>query len=160
MPLPFDLAMSTLITLSHFVPHKQLRLVVWLFQWEHCCPSLSTWQYSSCLCTPPPTGQVTVFARSWSEGRRSWSRAPYLPLHCCPLRTIRPPPPTVFTELHWGELCWGASGTCAHVAGSFSISEWLVLLPSVATVSTCRLWTVNLEMIPFQILEERGAGWE
>ena len=72
LPLPFDLAMSTLITLSHFVPHEQPRLVVWLFWWEHCCPSLLTWRYSSCLCTPPPTGQVTIFARSRSEGRRSW----------------------------------------------------------------------------------------
>jgi hypothetical protein len=27
----------------------------------------------------------------------------------------------------------------------------------VATVSTRRLWTVNLEMATFQILEERGA---
>ena len=31
-------------TLSHFVPHKQPRLTVWLFRWEHCCPSLSTWR--------------------------------------------------------------------------------------------------------------------
>src|SRR6201996_3019934 len=129
LPLPFDLAMSTLVTLSHFVPHVQPRLVVWLFRWEHCCPSLSTWRYSSCLCTPPPTGQATVFTRSRSEGR-SWSRAPYLPLRRRPLRTIRPPPPTVFTELQWGELRRGASGTCARVAGSFSISEWSVLLPS------------------------------
>ena len=44
LPLPFDLAMSTLVTLSHFVPHVQPRLVVWLFRWEHCCPSLSTWR--------------------------------------------------------------------------------------------------------------------
>ena len=157
MPLPFDLAMSTLVTLSHFVPHVQPRLVVWLFRWEHCCPSLSTWRYSSCLCTPPPTGQATVFARSRSEGR-SWSRAPYLPLRCRPLRTIRPPPPTVFTELQWGELRRGASGTCARVAGSFSISEWSVLLPSVATVSTRRLWTVNLEMATFQIRGTRGRA--
>src|ERR1700761_1860768 len=46
LPLPFDLAMSTLVPLSHFVPHEQPRLVAWLFRWEHCCPSLSTWRYS------------------------------------------------------------------------------------------------------------------
>src|ERR1700761_6773615 len=149
LPLPFDLAMSTLVTLSHFVPHIQSRLVVWLFRWEHCCPSLSTWQYSSCLCMPPPTGQVTIFARSQSEGRRSWGHAPYLPLRCCPLRTIRPPPPTISMELQWGELHRGAFGTCALVAGLFSISEWSVLLPSVATVSTHHLWMVNLKMATF-----------
>jgi len=31
-------------TLSHFVPHEQPRLAVWLTRWEHCCPSLSTWR--------------------------------------------------------------------------------------------------------------------
>ena len=100
-----------------------------LFRWDHCCPSLSTWRCSHRLCMLPLTGQVTVFARSRSEGRRSWSRAPYL-LRCRPLRTIRPPPPTVSAELQWGELRRGAFGTCARVAGSFSISEWSVLLSS------------------------------
>ena len=53
-----------------------------------------------------------------------------LPLRCRPLRTIRPPSPTVSAELQWGELRRGAFGTCARFAGSFSISEWSVLLPS------------------------------
>ena len=42
---------------------------------------------------------------------------------------MRPPPPTVSTELQWGERRRVAFGTCARVAGSFSISEWSVLLP-------------------------------
>jgi hypothetical protein len=164
LPLPFDLAMSTLVTLSHFVPHVQPRLVVWLFWWEHCCPSLSTWRcrlrHTIPLCpfTPPLAGQDTVFARSRSKGRRPWSYTPDLPLRRRPLRTIRPPPPTVFTELQWGERHRGAFGTCARVAGSFSISVWSVLLPSVATVSTRRLWTVNLEMATFQIRGTRGRA--
>jgi hypothetical protein len=33
-------------------------------------------------------------------------------------------------ELQWGERRQGAFVTCARVAGSFSISVWLVLLPS------------------------------
>jgi hypothetical protein len=115
---------------------------------------LSIYKYSNSFL------KITTQTRSTSETRRSWSYALDLPLRCRPLRTIRPPPPTVSTELQWGELRRGAFGTCARVAGSFSISEWSVLLPSVATVSTRRLWAVNLEMATFQISEERGAGWE
>jgi hypothetical protein len=74
--------------------------------------------------------QIITQTRSTSETWRSWSYTPYLPLRCRPLRTIRPPPPTVSTELQWGERRWGAFGTHARVAGSFSISVWLVLLPS------------------------------
>jgi hypothetical protein len=74
--------------------------------------------------------QITTQTRSMSETWRSWSYTPYLPLCCRPLRTIRPPPPTVSTELQWGERRRAAFGTYAHVAGSFSISVWSVLLPS------------------------------
>ena len=101
---PFRLGDFHTVTLSHFVPHEQPWRIVWLSRWEHCCPSLSTWRYSLRLCTPLLTGQVTVFARSRSEGRRFWSCAPFLPLRCRPLRTMRPSSPTVCTELQWGEL--------------------------------------------------------
>ena len=74
---------------------------------------------------------ITTQTRSTSETQRSESYALDLPLCRCLLRTIRPPSPTISVELQWGELHWGgAFGTCTHVAGSFSISEWLVLLPS------------------------------
>jgi hypothetical protein len=109
-------------TLSHFVPHEQPRLVVWLFRWEHRFPSLSTWRYSPCLCTLPLAGKLTVFAKPRSEGRRSWSRAPYLPLRCRPLRTMRPPPPTVSTELQWDERSQGAFGTTYALLGRFHLS--------------------------------------
>src|ERR1700761_4095146 len=165
LPLPFDLAMSTLVTLSHFVPHVQPRLVVWLFRWEHCCPSLLTWRcrlrHTIPLCpfTPPLAGQDTVFARSRSKGRRPWSYTPDLPLRCRPLRTIRPPPPTVFTELQWGERHRGAFGTCARVAGSFSISEWSVLLPSgqLLVLAVCGR---SISKWQHFRSEERGAGRE
>ena len=57
------------------------------------------------LCTPALTSQVTVLAGLPSEGQRFLSGALYFPLHRRLLRTIRPPPPAVATELQWGELC-------------------------------------------------------
>ena len=84
---------------------------------------LSIYKYSNSFL------KITTETRSTSETRRSWSCALYL-LRCRSLRTMRPPSPTVSTELQWGELRRVAFGTCARVAGSFSISEWSVLLPS------------------------------
>ena len=81
-----------------------------------------------------------------------------LPFRCHPLRTIRPPSPTVSTELQWGELHQGAFVTCARVAGSFSISEWLVLLPSgqLLVLAICG-WSI-LKWQHFRYQRNMGQG--
>src|ERR1700761_3050095 len=80
-----------------------------------------------------------------------------------PLRTIRPPPPTAFAELQWGEPRSEAFGTVTR-------RRWVVFesqsgrscCPLRATVSTRRLWAVNPNLAPVCQVgeEERGAGRE
>jgi hypothetical protein len=63
-------------------------------------------------------------------------------------------------ELQWGERCRGAFGTYTRIAGSFSISVWPVLLPSVGNCQYLPSVVVNPDLAQFRISEERGAGWE
>src|ERR1700761_6278042 len=112
--------------------------------------------------TTTQSSQVITKTRSSSEGRRFMSGALCLPLHRRPLRTMRPPPPAVATELQWGELCQEPlAPTHALLGRNAQLGQ--SCCPLRATVNTCRLWAVNPNLAPLRMsvgAEERGAGQE
>jgi hypothetical protein len=146
----------------HAAPHEKPRLVVWWFQWVRSLPppinsdlfrylhTILIWAASTCslvaldgsVCCPHFLFALDVPPNWPTDDYCFWTPCTFLacPLHSCPLRTMRPPPPTVPTELQWGELCMEPFGTCTHC--------WVILesqcgrscSPLCATVSTCCLW--------------------
>jgi hypothetical protein len=82
----------------------------------------------------------TLALHSSSTGWRPWNNAPVLLLHCHPLRTIRPSPPTTFAELQWGEPHSEAFGTGTWHHWVIFQSQWgWSCCPFQATISTHHL---------------------
>src|ERR1700761_5301958 len=97
--------------------------------------------------TTTQSSLVITKTRSLSEGRRFLSSALCLPLCCCPLRTMRPPPPAVATESQWGE--WHREPLApAHVLLGCNAQLGQSCCPMRATVNTCRLWAANPDLAP------------